>query len=725
MEKAKIEIRTTKKGKLVGDIIFEDGKSMPLPPGFKISEDFNNKQCEVERVNGQIKKILIDGKELEKKQQQHRQQGNTGHRNTQRYNSANRQNKSTNNSKTSNEKPPIANAPYNFVSLNEKVVFVEKPKEFNHYRGRTGYIDIEIETKTPIFIRGEGSEFYKQGGRYRIPGSSLRGMIRTLVEIASYSQFGYSLVKTQPDRRFTYRAFTDKSKNLEDDYRKYMVGGNRNEGYYNKSSAGYIKRVGLHKYVIIPAQKINNTQFYRVEDEVVVNAGLNEPIVEKHEKFDRRRHETVIKYKLNHNYKEKVIKILFKPTEVRVHQHTKVKLKYAKVTEIKKLDPDCDDNEFCEGYLFCTGYVGNQRKGKHLHWIVGPKNEEGIEIEIPNNVIDDFNENFAYKKRISGKEGKNPLSGLKVNGEPIPCFYIERDGKIKSFGFTGFYWLPYERVLKDFIQDVHKEEGLDIAKSIFGVEDKFMTRVFFEDAFLSENSYPLVERNEKTPRILAEPKPTAFQIYLKQDLQSIDAFRNQWGQIKGWKNIKSYNDSTVIRGNKLYWHINNAEWEESNRENVNRYRSQYTSIKPIKKGAKFKGKIRFENLRDVELGALLFVLNLPDGCCHKIGMAKPLGLGSVKITPKLYLSDRKERYINLFSELDGLQEENMAQFIKVFESFVLKELGTKKESLWELERLKELKKMLTFNHRIDNAKLKYMDLKQFRKRGILPSPFGI
>ncbi len=621
-----------------------------------------------------------------------------------------------------------AKAPYNFVSLNEKVISVDKPKAFNQYTGRTGYIDIEIEAKTPIFIKREQNdpEFYKQGGKYRIPGSSLRGMIRTLVEIASWSQFGYSLVKIQPNRRFTYRAFTDKSKNLEDDYRKYMVGGNRKNGFYNKSSAGYIKRVGLHKYVIIPAKKINKTQFYRVEDDVVVNARLNEPIAREYTRFDHRRHERVTKYKLNRDYQEKVLKILFKPTEVKVHQHVRVKLKYAKVTEIKEFYPNYDKNEYCEGYLFCTGYVGNARKGKHLHWIVGPKNEEGIEIEIPNNVIDDFNENFDYKKRISGKKGKNPISGLKVGGEPIPCFYIEEGGKIKSFGFTGFYWLPYERVLDDFIQNSHKEEGLDIAKSIFGVEDKFMTRVFFEDAFLLENSYPLVERNEKTPKILAEPKPTAFQIYLKQDLNSIKVVRNQWGNVSGWRNIKSYNDSTVIRGNKLYWHINNSDWEEIDLENINTHSSQYTSIKPIKKGAKFKGRIRFENLSDIELGALLFVLNLPEGCFHKIGMAKPLGLGSIKITAKLYLSDRKERYENLFSELNSLKEKDITEFVKAFESFVLNQLNMNdKSSLWELKRLKELKKMLTFNHGINNDKLKYMDLRKFRDRGVLPSPLDV
>ena len=55
--------------------------------------------------------------------------------------------------------PPnnLAASPYNFVPLNDIIVF---PKEqivtFNEYNTarNSGYIDLDIENKTPIFIRG-------------------------------------------------------------------------------------------------------------------------------------------------------------------------------------------------------------------------------------------------------------------------------------------------------------------------------------------------------------------------------------------------------------------------------------------------------------------------------------------------------------------------------------------------------------------------------------------
>ena len=77
-----------------------------------------------------------------------------------------------------------------------------------------------------------------------------------------------------------------------------------------------------------------------------------------------------------------------------------------------------------------------------------------------------------------------------------------------------------------------------------------------------------------------------------------------------------------------------------------------TKIRPVKPNTEFKFRIRYENLSGNELGALLFALKMPEGCAHKIGMGKPYGLGSVKITPELYISKRNKRYLTLFSS-DG------------------------------------------------------------------------
>ena len=65
VEKAKlINIRRSKKGKLIGDIQFEDGKMMQIPHGTKLDESLNNTECIVDRPNGIIKSITVNKKEI-------------------------------------------------------------------------------------------------------------------------------------------------------------------------------------------------------------------------------------------------------------------------------------------------------------------------------------------------------------------------------------------------------------------------------------------------------------------------------------------------------------------------------------------------------------------------------------------------------------------------------------------------------------------------------------
>ncbi len=154
---------------------------------------------------------------------------------------------------------------------------------------------------------------------------------------------------------------------------------------------------------------------------------------------------------------------------------------------------------------------------------------------------------------------------------------------------------------------------------------------------------------------------------------------------------------------------------------------------------KFQGRIRFENLSQAEIGALLFSLDLPGGCYHKLGMGKPLGLGSVKITPRLFLSDRKKRYENMFSEWNNeIPESDQISKCKTdFEQYVLSGIGeSKQETLWNTERSKELKRMLyydfNFTKKLESAgKIGYMEIipstgqNDFKDRLVLPKPSDV
>ena len=92
--------------------------------------------------------------------------------------------------------------------------------------------------------------------------------------------------------------------------------------------------------------------------------------------------------------------------------------------------------------------------------------------------------------------------------------------------------------------------------------------------------------------------------------------------------------------------------------------TQHTLMKPLRPGLTFTFRIHFENLSDVELGALLWAVHplQPDPdrplyLAHHLGMGKPLGMGSVHLTASLTLTPRhrdgdKGRYEKLFTEAD-------------------------------------------------------------------------
>lgn len=100
-----------------------------------------------------------------------------------------------------------AEAPYNFVQLNKSIVEVENSPDMDcYYPDRhSGHIDCTLETLTPLYVRDtltkdemksgieakDNCDFFSPGNRIRIPGSSLRGIIRTLVEIATWSKFQF------------------------------------------------------------------------------------------------------------------------------------------------------------------------------------------------------------------------------------------------------------------------------------------------------------------------------------------------------------------------------------------------------------------------------------------------------------------------------------------------------------------------------------------------------
>jgi hypothetical protein len=108
-------------------------------------------------------------------------------------------------------------------------------------------------------------------------------------------------------------------------------------------------------------------------------------------------------------------------------------------------------------------------------------------------------------------------------------------------------------------------------------------------------------------------------------------------------------------------------------------------VRLLAEGNEFEFTVRFENLDDYELGMLLWSLALENGMAHKMGLGKPLGLGSVKIEVKeLRTTCRRTRYQNLFKKDENKFEEGLSdpvtnwqqEYVKLFENWMSGRFGT-------------------------------------------------
>lgn len=152
--------------------------------------------------------------------------------------------------------------------------------------------------------------------------------------------------------------------------------------------------------------------------------------------------------------------------------------------------------------------------------------------------------------------------------------------------------------------------------------------------------------------ILGQPKPQQGRFYVAKSPQGE-------AQDDGLKKVDAgYQQEKGLRGRKVYPHHGSLppnHWDnpqqdrtqQSNQGHYQEYRrprdencreqqdDQNRSIRGwVKPGAAFEFEIQVENLSQVELGALLWLLSLPDGHYFRFGGGKPLGFGSVRLELK-------------------------------------------------------------------------------------------
>lgn len=620
-----------------------------------------------------------------------------------------------------------ATAPYNFVPLPDKVetISLESLPDHDSYdtTRHTGRIEVKLTTASPLYIRGGLSpELFAKIGKKSfhelrddekqqvaqffhthdennpvIPGSSLRGMLRSMIEIVTYG-------KVQPvsDKQLIYRE-VGSGTSIAKEYKDRLIQTDMDRVFTPLVQAGYMEKRGLD-WFIRPAEVINGVTFSRVLRD---NVPSNLP----------RWHNT-----------KTARQIWFKPGP---YDYKNVRKGFIKMKFSDALDLSATEQKGLQaGVHIVSGPMSNKKFDR----VIYPPDQNADAIPVPDEMV------ISYREQIT-KEQKKLLGENGVLQDKQPVFYLMENDELIFFGHTMMLRIPYPKTPKDFVPDIlRKEADVDFAEAMFGYVKSnkipagkprvYAGRIFVSDARLAQDANDIWLQDEPIiPKILSGPKPTSFQLYLTQQKPDPYIYETKTGATKSEMHLSHYAsptpDETVIRGHKLYWHhganpaIKNTDSSATEK--------QLTQIKPLKSGVTFNFTIQFENLSELELGALWWILKLganPDYRL-KLGMGKPLGTGAIKTEPTLKLTNRRTRYQSLFDgnqwQTGIIEDDDNASIDKITEDFegFIKENHT--DAFGYDGRLAQLFALLNFPGP-QSSKTEYMNLRSFRDRNVLPTP---
>lgn len=701
--------------------------------------------------------------------QNYNNQGNRQNNHRQHQNNDNRR-QNSDNRRQNNDRVPYLGAPYNFVAIGDKVIPCSKEEipahnSFQAAAGKrsneklySGEISYTVTAKTDIFVGGQnGKDFYRAiSGRYAVPGSSIRGLIRGNMQILSLS----SIADDVDDYKLMYRKVAETSP-LGTHYKEVLgVGPVPTEGGNSISicknvQAGYLLFDGKnYKLIEIPGAPIGNgsgskQNYYTLRENTIINqyrkssrSGTENPyaylieIAKEHLMYrtDARFESggTVSRGSENRYYRPSIYPISFK-----VGANNQIE----KVAAPGKLTGSgCQ-----EGYILSSGFM-NRKKTHYIIPSIGDINDPGLrthELKNDGYAITAYKRDYQAKEKLLGTTSKLPddkkekekiLAEIREfyklpekKGEYRPVFFIEVDtdsGKNYHFGFTPYQRLFYEHTVKDGIPDSHKNTALDYTKAILGYSsqkagegenESRKGRVSFEDAELVLPKGKTAENHLLKPDVqltLASPKPTSFLDYLTQDE----------------RNSVTYNSNNfTLRGYKQYWlHEKEAQTAPTNR-------ASESSFRPLSANSTFSGVIRFNNLYADELGLLLWSLRLEKNSHQNLGKAKAYGFGRIQVTiDDLKLFDPAKMYDSLTLDFepyvknqdDSTTDEEVEKWIQLYKEQISQKLGADKNIMDE-PGIKQFLLMKDGSKLPAEDKIKYMSIanKDYQnRRDRLPFP---
>ena len=538
--------------------------------------------------------------------------------------------------------------PYTFIGLgNAKSMDTQSVED----KRLTGVLNCTLTTKTPLFIPntsnknvfhhkvGTGEDirsydFYSydnlegwEGDRENtppsrpiIPGSSIRGMVRSAYEALTNSCLSTINEDTLLSKRSTAAYDRDGNKNPD-----------RGVGIVEKNGEKWVLKKGDKALMVTNALGYINEENYSEEDKKY-------PIIKRsdltnwqkiHVSFSGKKHGGPHKYNVVSSANEDgdTIAAYFIPGEP---------------------FGDPTDADYNRIKRFDT-VIYNIRKGK------------GTELTpLAIERIKKLSKMFEKKKNESGQY----IGWGEAN--PMPVYY-ENVGGVYYISPACISQEVFNRKINDIIsgyEPCQTKDKVCKACALFGMvgTDKenddgevvkggaLASRLSFRDAtplpdVVPNSWYEKVD----TFAILGQPRPSATEFYMEDPGKQYDYYNYDY-TIKhegGSVNQKALLGAACIRGRKFYWHSDNTGTryaKENDRPDLS------ITARPVAAGKSFKFDIVFQSITQDELDKLIWTLTIGGNSSHKhkMGHGKPIGFGSVQID----VNYSKSKFFELDSDLN-------------------------------------------------------------------------
>ncbi len=478
--------------------------------------------------------------------------------------------------------------PYNFISLPNKKASAYTDKD-KHY----GVIHYSITTKTPLFIPNSSNDnafvckesghksydFFSYtdlsnennvSGKYQepvVPGSEMRGLVRNVYETLTDSCMGI----------------------LNDDYPVKRIGVAFEPGLLHIEEDGSLSLL--------------KADSFRIDDDIYKPKKIDKYKDGDLIYFDTPKPEGKVNGKIHS----------FDKNKNNFNDHGYV-LKWGFFINRRMKNAKNNYHAFkLSGGIVRNGLSKNEIKNK-MNSIVTSY------LEQPTVKPDDAKAYEAYKEQFE----------LFLEGKREKYFPVNYSDKVKGL---------LSITPATFSKEVSSKSVADYAGVFAPCEDEFCpacdlfgkigdnakgSRIRFSDMYVekhdSNKSYYV--KDSVTIANLSSPKISNVDFYLERPKNA-----------KFWtydyyvsSNNKVYAYTGILRGRKYYWHHHP---EKVSFNNVGRTKLNKT-IRPVKEGITFNGELYFDGISRKQLNQLIYILNTgKDGLGYKLGMGKPLGLGSV------------------------------------------------------------------------------------------------